>query len=141
MLKVKVFTVGKNKEKWINDGIKEYEKRLSKTMHFEWIFFKNISQLETCMLKENFFICLDVLGHEIISQNFSEKIFNSFEENNSKLNFVIGDANGLPLILKERSNYNLSLSKLTFTHQMSRLILIEQLYRADQIMKNTKYQR
>ncbi len=140
MLKVKVFTVGKNKDKWINDCINEYEKRLSNNIHLEWLFFKTITQLENSVLNEKLFICLDVLGNEYNSFEFSEAIFKLFEKNNSKLSFVIGDANGLTEQLRKKSFCNISLSKLTFTHQMSRMILVEQLYRADQINKNTKYQ-
>jgi len=141
MLKVKVFTVGKNKDKWIKDCIIEYEKRLSNTMLFEWLFFKNIVQLESSVINEKLFICLDVSGDEYNSFKFAEAIFELFERNCSRLAFVIGDANGLSEKLKKNSICNISLSKLTFTHQMSRIILLEQLYRADQINKNTKYQR
>jgi len=141
MLKVKVFTVGKNKDAWIKDCMNEYEKRLSNTMQFEWIFFKTITQLENSVLNEKIFICLDVLGKEYDSFKFTEVIFELFEKNNSRLSFVIGDADGLSETLIKNSISNISLSKMTFTHQMSRIILLEQLYRADQIKKNTKYQR
>jgi len=141
MLKVKVFTVGKNKESWIKSGINEYEKRLKSTMQFEWIFLKTMPKLEEMVLKEKFFICLDVVGKELDSIKFSQIVFDFFEKNNSKISFVIGDANGLTSSLKKNSFYNISLSKLTFTHQMTRLILIEQLYRAEQIVKNTQYQK
>jgi len=141
VLKVKVFAIRKNKHCWINEGIKEYEKRLRPTLHFDWYFFKNTLQLMQAIEKEKFFICLHTEGKELDSTCFSTTLFQWFEKFQSKVTFIIGDADGLPSNLTRRAHMNLCLSKLTFTHQMSRLILTEQIYRAYQIHINSKYQK
>ncbi|NGX49255.1 MAG: Ribosomal RNA large subunit methyltransferase H [Candidatus Anoxychlamydiales bacterium] len=141
MLKVKIFTIHKTKENWLNEAIAEYEKRLTKDIKFDWQILKDEKDLIKKVLKENFYICLDEKAKSFTSIEFSKKIINFFENHKSKISFVIGSDIGLSQIIKTKANYTMSLSKLTFTHQMVRLILVEQLYRAFQISKNTKYHK
>lgn len=140
MFKVKIYTIHKTKEIWLQNAILEYEKRLKPYINFEWVILKDDKELEKKVLNEDFYICLDEKGEKLSSNEFSDKLF-YFLQNNSKICFVIGSDTGLSKEIKSNSNYTLSLSSLTFTHQMTRLILIEQLYRAIEISKNTKYHK
>jgi len=140
-MKVKIFSIHKTKEKWLKMALDEYEKRLSKDIEIEWKISKNEKDLEKKVLNENFYICLDEKEKILTSLDFSKKIFNFFENQKSNISFVIGSDTGLSKKIKDKANFFLSLSKLTFTHQMVRLILLEQLYRAFQIFKNTKYHK
>jgi len=141
MFKVKIFSVHKTKEKWLKDAILEYEKRLSPYIIFDWHIAKDDKDLEKKVLIEKFYICLDEKGKRLTSLDFSNKLFDFFQKNNSKLSFVIGSDTGLTKKLKTNSGFIFSISELTFTHQMTRLIFIEQLYRAIQISKNSKYHK
>ncbi|MBN2479208.1 MAG: 23S rRNA (pseudouridine(1915)-N(3))-methyltransferase RlmH [Parachlamydiales bacterium] len=141
MYKVKIFTVHKSKEKWLNDAIFEYEKRLSNEIKFSWNIFKDEKILEKNILEKKFYICLDEKGSLLSSLDFNKQIFHFFEKFKSELIFVIGSDAGLSKKVKENAFFTLSLSRLTFTHQMIRIILLEQIYRAFQIQKNTNYHK
>jgi len=140
MFKVKIYTIHKTREKWLKLAIDEYEKRLTSVMTFEWIILKDEKDLEKKILNENFYICLDERGKSLSSIDFSKKIFYFFEKTKS-IAFVIGSDIGLSKKIIDKANFHLSLSKFTFTHQMIRVLLLEQLYRAYQISKNTKYHK
>ncbi len=140
MFKVKIYSVHKTKELWLQNAILEYEKRLRPYISFEWIILKNEKELEKKILNESFYICLDEKGIKLTSYEFSEKLFDFFQ-NNPKISFVIGTDTGLSYKIKNKATFTISLSDLTFTHQMTRLILIEQLYRAIEIYNNSKYHK
>lgn len=131
MLKIKIITVGRVKEKWLNNALFEYEKRLSSILKFEWILTKE-KLLPNFIDKET--ILLDSSGVELSSEEFADKIKELFQKYNSRLTFIIGGPLGFSKIPK--TNLILSLSKLTFTHQITRLIFIEQIYRALTTSKN-----
>lgn len=135
MLKIRIFSPGKTKAPWLESALKDYEKRLSKTVKIHWK--NNYRGLE----KENNYCCLDPEGKSMNSLAFSKLIYKIFEKNGSKLNVVIGDAHGICESIKIKASHVISLSKLTFTHQLSRLILLEQLYRAIQIEKGKPYHK
>jgi 23S rRNA (pseudouridine1915-N3)-methyltransferase len=137
MFKVKIYSVHKTKELWLQTAISEYEKRLKPYMSIEWIILKDDKELEKKVLEETFYICLDEKGVKMTSTEFGEKLF----QIKGKINFIIGSDFGLSDKIKKNANIIISLSDLTFTHQMVRLILIEQLYRAIEIYKNTKYHK
>ncbi|NGX34938.1 MAG: Ribosomal RNA large subunit methyltransferase H [Candidatus Anoxychlamydiales bacterium] len=141
MIKVKIFTIHKTREKWLKEALFEYEKRLKADIKFDWQILKDEKDLEKKVLNENFYICLDEKAKILTSIDFSKKIFHFFEKYKSTISFVIGSDTGLSKKIKDNAGYTISLSKLTFTHQMVRLILLEQLYRAFQISKNTKYHK
>lgn len=140
MIKLKIFSIGKTKESWLEDAIQEYAKRLSPLMAIEWIWAKDNSHLIDLASKEPKVICLDPKGKLLSSEQFAAFLEQSWERGGSRLAFVIGGADGLPPQLRE--NYTLlSLSPLTFTHQITRLILIEQIYRATEISKGSNYHK
>ena len=132
MFKVKVFAPGKSKEGWLLEALAEYEKRLKGRMEIEWVHADPRSAL-----KEPYLIALDVKGEPVSSEALSEKLFKSGQ----RLAFVIGDAEGLDVEVLEKAKWRWSLSPLTFTHQMVRLILVEQLYRALEIERNSPYHK
>jgi 23S rRNA (pseudouridine1915-N3)-methyltransferase len=141
MYKIKIFSIGKTKESWLIDAISEYEKRLKAIMPIEWIFAKNNDQLKTFLEKENAFIALVPAAKELCSERFAKELYLNLERFGSRLNFVIGGAEGIPQDIEEKAFSCLSLSKLTFTHQIARLILVEQIYRATEIEKGSEYHK
>ncbi len=141
MYKLKIYSIGKTKENWLHDALREYEERLKSSLSIEWILAKDDEQLMQFLNKEMHFICLDPEGKEYTSEKFSSFLLQSLQDMNSRLTFVIGGSLGLPKALKQRAKSLLSLSKLTFTHQITRLILIEQIYRALEIEKGTPYHK
>lgn len=136
MLKVKVFTVGKCKETWLLDALAEYEKRLKPTLQIEWKLAKDTEQLIDWTLGETF-IALDPNGQLFDSIAWSRKM-NSL---GARLNFCIGGAEGLPPEILQRAHLKWSLSPLTFTHQIVRLLLVEQIYRATEISRGSGYHK
>jgi 23S rRNA (pseudouridine1915-N3)-methyltransferase len=129
MYKVKILTVGKCKEEWLSLALAEYERRLSGRMSIEWKLAKEDEQLEV-LAEEETYIALDPKGKLI------EEI-----ELSARMVFVIGSAEGLTEKLKRGAQSLWSLSRLTFTHQMTRLILVEQLYRALEIARGSQYHK
>lgn len=139
MLKLKLISVGKTKEEWLDAAIDEYTKRLKPVMAIEFLWVKNDEQLIAAVEKESGVVCLDAAGKQMTSEQFANFIGKSFEDNGSRLTLVIGGAEGLPPKLK---NYPLiSLSLMTMTHQIVRLVLMEQMYRAFEILKGSKYHK
>ncbi len=141
MVRIKIFSIGKTKESWLIAALSEYEKRLRPIMPIEWIFAKNNEQLQALVEKEPSFIALTPTGKEMTSEVFSQNLSLWFERFGSRLNFVIGGAEGLPPFFTNYAFQCLSLSKLTFTHQIARLILLEQIYRATEIQKGSEYHK
>ena len=86
-------------------------------------------------------VTLEILGKELSSIEFSEYINNHYLYNNKNLTFVIGSSDGIDEDIKKRSDYKLSFSKMTFPHQLMRVIFLEQLYRALSIINNKKYHK
>lgn len=156
-MNIKIIATGKIKEQYLKDAIKEYEKRLSPFCSFSVIEVKpeeiidetlsdKYKQLEGERILQNinkdaFVVTLEISGKGLSSEEFAEKIKNISNEGYNEVIFVIGGANGLDKIVSVRANYKLSFSKMTFTHQMIRLLLIEQIYRAFKINNNEKYHR
>ncbi|MGK5595361.1 MAG: 23S rRNA (pseudouridine(1915)-N(3))-methyltransferase RlmH [Parachlamydiaceae bacterium] len=139
MLRIKVLSTGKTKEKWLEEAIQEYLKRLSPILSIDFIFFKSDMQLEAQAAKEHSLICLDPNGPLLTSESFSNLLHSSLIKGGSRLTFVIGGPDGLTEGLKK---YPLiSFSKMTFTHQICRLILVEQIYRATELEKGSKYHK
>lgn len=140
MLKLKIISVGKTKEKWLEEACQEYYKRLQSHVQMESCWAKDSSQLVEWCNKEHHLIALDPQGREQTSEEFSAFIHQQWERHGSRLTIVIGGAEGLPEELKLKHPL-LSLSKLTFTHQMTRLILVEQVYRAIEIARGSNYHK
>lgn len=141
MYKIKIATVGKAKESWLEEGLSEYTQRLKPFAAIEWILAKNIEKLKQIVKQEGSYLCLDPAGKLQTSEQFSHFLMKRLEQEGSRLLIVIGDAEGLPSEIKQNASALLSLSPMTFTHQMTRLILLEQLYRGIEIARGTAYHK
>ena len=150
---IKLITVGKIKEEYLREAQKEYEKRLSKYTKLEITELKDLSyEDENKILFEegqsilkyidskDYVITLEIEGEELSSKDFASKI-DSLLITNSNIVFVIGGSLGLSKEVKTRSNYRLSFSKMTFPHQLFRIILLEQIYRGFKILNNETYHK
>jgi 23S rRNA (pseudouridine1915-N3)-methyltransferase len=137
VFKVKVLTIGKCREEWLGMALAEYEKRLQGKLSLEWRLAKDEAQLKALIEKEERYIALDPQGELLDSEGWSRKM----ARGQAALTFVIGGADGLGEEAIQKAQFVWSLSPLTFTHQMTRLILIEQLYRALEIEKGSRYHK
>lgn len=140
MLQIKILSVGKTKEAWLEAALQEYIKRLKPTASFEFLWAKNDEHLLGLAQKEALIVCLDPAGELMTSYQFAQFMQKKMIEGGSRLAFVIGGPEGLPPQLKQNHPL-LSLSPMTLTHQLTRLILIEQIYRAFEIAKGSKYNK
>ena len=137
MYKIHIISIGKNKEKWLKEALLEYQKRLSSIATLYFDFVKDNEALLEKVSKEKNVIALDMEGESFSSEDFSKKMLSLLEKGGSQLTLVIGGVEGLPEPLQKLPL--ISLSKMTFTHQMCRLILVEQLYRAFLIDQKSAY--
>lgn len=159
MLNVRIVCVGKIKDSFNKQGIDEYKKRLSRYIKLDIIevddakIKENASPKEEEIVKKEegirilkqvrdneYMILLDLHGKEIDSVEFS-KIIDTTSIKFSTITFVIGGSLGLSDAVIQRANYRLCLSKMTFTHQMTRVILLEQIYRSFKILNNEVYHK
>ncbi len=139
-MKITIACVGKIKEKYLDAGIAEFTKRLTPFCKLETIAINEERMPEDPSPPENsYVILLDVIGKQISSPELAEKIDSLTLAGNSHITFVIGGAFGYTDALRKRADFALSFSKMTFTHQMIRLLLIEQIYRAFKISRGEKY--
>ena len=159
-MKIKLICVGKLKEKYLSDGMNEYLKRLSAYAQVEVVEVNdekipdNASLAQEMLVKakegrrildkvkqDDYVILLDVSGNQIDSVELSKQVESCMINGKSTIDFVIGGSLGHGSKILERANYRLSFSKMTFPHQLMRLILVEQIYRAFKIMKNENYHK
>lgn len=140
MYRIRLISVGKTKEEWLDEAIQEYVKRLQPVALFEFVWAKNDAQLQSLAEKDESVICLDAAGKMYTSEQFSGFLLKELEKGGARLTFVIGGAEGLPAEMKSRYPL-ISLSPMTFTHQMARLILVEQTYRAFEIARGSRYHK
>lgn len=159
-MKIRLLTIGKIKEKYLQDGILEYLKRLKPYATIEIIEVTDEavnekaspSEIEIAKQKESqkilkylkdndFVINLDLNQKQYSSPEFANLLSKSLQDGGASVNFVIGGSYGLSNELKNRANLSISLSNMTFLHQMTRLILLEQLYRAFKINRNEVYHK
>ena len=149
---ITIITVGKIKEKYIKESIEDYQKRLSKYTKIELIELEDEAFDKTKTLKKeaekimkkinpkSYIITLEIDGKEISSPELSELIEKT-TITHSNITFIIGGSYGLDDEIKRLSNYKLSFSKMTFPHQLFRLLFLEQLYRSYKIMNNEEYHK
>lgn len=137
---MKILTIGKTKEKWLQAALEEYQKRLTPYDTLTFHLVKDNEQLINAASKEKWPLFLDEKGSQYTSETFSAFLFPKWEEASGKLTFIIGGADGLPPSLKNQKP-QISLSPLTFPNQLTRLILLEQIYRAFSIAKGLPYHR
>lgn len=140
MIHIKILSPGKNKDAWLEDALKEYIKRLSPVAEFELIFTKDEKAFEKLLSTEKDLIYLDPKGKMMDSEAFSDYFFKAVESGGSNIGFAIGGSHGFPEGATQGKRL-FSLSPLTFTHQMTRLILVEQIFRAFEIEKGSKYHK
>lgn len=158
MLNINIVCVGKIKEDYLKSAIQEYSKRLSKycTLNITEIpdeklpnkindsIIKDIKAKECNKIlehikKDSYIICLDLKGNEISSETFSKKIDDIGLNFNSSITFIIGGTLGLNEDVMRIANEKLCFSKMTFPHQLIRVFLLEQLFRAFKISRNETY--
>ena len=150
---IKIICVGKIKEKFFKEALEEYQKRLSKYTKINIIEVEDINLNNETLIKQkeaelilkhienkDYIITLEIEGKQLTSLELSKKI-EELEITNSNITFIIGGSYGLDEKIKKRSNYKLSFSKLTFPHQLFRVILLEQIYRAYKIKNNESYHK
>lgn len=158
MLSINIICVGKIKENYLKDAISEYSKRLSKYCNLNIIELpdeklpnqlsqKNIDEVKNTegnkilahIKKDSYSICLDLKGKQFSSKEFSAKIDSIALNFNSSINFIIGGTLGLSKDVLENANEKICFSKMTFPHQLIRVFLLEQLFRAFKISNNETY--
>lgn len=156
MIKINVVAIGDIKEKYLLDAIKEYSKRITRFANLNIIEIKENNpasnsekDIKSALKKDafeiekhlsGFIIVLDILGKQIDSIELSKTI-EKITQTNSTITFVIGASNGLSDEIKYRANLKLSFSLMTFPHQLMRVILLEQIYRAFTILNNIAYHK
>jgi 23S rRNA (pseudouridine1915-N3)-methyltransferase len=153
-LKIKVLTIGKTKASYLQEGEEEYKKRLSFYTTLEWIILPDVSSkgMSHELIKEKeapLFLkhikaedkvwLLDERGKTFTSMEFSQQIQKNMNAGTKTLILIIGGAFGFHSSLYDRADAKVSLSALTFSHEMVRLFLLEQLYRAHTILKGESY--
>jgi len=134
--RISINAIGKIKKSWITEGINQYKKRMPKLSIYEFKDFK-FSDLRN-LYPNNIIISLAEEGKSFNSHDFSSLLLNF---DNKKISFFVGDSDGLSNNIKDNSDLLLSLSPLTFPHELARLILVEQIYRAVSISQNSPYHR
>ena len=158
MLSINIICVGKIKENYLKDAISEYSKRLSKYCNLNIIELpdeklpsqlsqKNIDEVKNIegnkilshIKKDSYTICLDLKGKQFSSEEFSAKIDSIALNFNSSINFIIGGTLGLSKDVLDKANEKICFSKMTFPHQLIRVFLLEQLFRAFKISNNETY--
>ncbi len=154
-MKIVLLSIGKTSEEYLIEGIAQYQKRLKHYTQFELIEVPNIKKAQNfskneLMKKEgelilnkiqasDYLVLLDDKGQGFTSVKFSNKVQQWMLSGKKRLVFVIGGAYGFSDIVYQRGNEKLSLSKMTFSHQMVRLFFVEQIYRAYTILNNEPY--
>ncbi len=150
---IKLITVGTIKEKYLKDAIEEYTKRIKKYTNIELIEVKDEGlveeskaiSLEAEKIKKHlsprdYIVTMEIEGKQLTSEEFSEKL-NQIQIENSNIVFIIGGSYGLSDEIKQLSKLHLSFSKMTFPHQLFRVLLLEQIYRCYKILNNESYHK
>ncbi|NLV90896.1 MAG: 23S rRNA (pseudouridine(1915)-N(3))-methyltransferase RlmH [Firmicutes bacterium] len=156
---LKLVAVGKLREDYLRQGVEEYRKRLGACCRFEMIEVKDEplrkkgdspAQREQILRREaervlksvaanTYLVLLDLEGQMVTSEQLADRISDLGLRGKSDITFAIGGSLGVGSALKQRADWRLALSPMTFTHQLTRLILMEQLYRAFTIIRNEPY--
>lgn len=159
-VRITVIAVGKLKEKYLKDGIGEYSKRLSRFCSLELVEVDDeraeealsAAQEEQVKRREaervfkrlkdgSVLVVMDVKGVKTSSEGFAKKLQSFFVSGSSHITFVIGGSLGLDPELVKKADWRLSLSDMTFPHQLARLVLLEQIYRGFKIIKGETYHK
>lgn len=159
-MNIKLITVGKLKEKYLKEGIAEYTKRLSRFCKFQvvelidektpenaseaqnnQIMAKEGEQIQAKIGSRDYVIVLAIEGKQFPSEEFSQKLEAVAVNGYSDITFIIGGSLGLSKEIKQRANLKMSFGLLTLPHQLMRLVLIEQIYRAFMIQQGSPYHK
>ena len=154
-MKITLITVGKTDVKWVKEGLDIYMSRLARYVPFtidELPQLKNVAALSQEQIKEkegqnilgrisssDFVVLLDDKGKEMSSMQWASQLEDWMSHSGRNIIFIVGGAYGFSQSVYKRANYLLSLSRMTFSHQMVRVIFTEQLYRAFSILKGEPY--
>ena len=154
---IKIIALGKLKEKFLKDGIDEFQKRLKPYTNFEIIELSPVEikdghliakaldeeavKIMAHIKQSSYVITLEIGGKMLSSEDFAIKIDELTKDGISEIVFVIGSSCGLSPKVSTRADFKMSLSKMTFLHQFARLILVEQIYRAFKIIKGETYHK
>ena len=154
-MKISLWSIGKQNDSYIKEGVEEFTKRITKYFPVEWNILpvpKNAGMLSEMDLKkregemilqwlkpDDYLIALDEHGKQFSSERLSQFLQQRASDSTKNLVFLIGGAYGLDAPVLQRAKTTWSLSQLTFPHQLVRLILAEQIYRACTILRNEKY--
>ena len=154
---IKVLALGKLKEKFLKEGILEFQKRLTPYANFEIIELQPVEIRDENLIQkaldeeaqkllayikpQSYVITLEIGGKMLSSEDFARKILDLTNEGFGEIVFVIGSSCGLSKIISDRADFKLSLSKMTFLNQFARLILTEKIYRAFKIIKGETYHK
>ncbi len=155
MIEIDVVTFGQVKEKYMIELINDYKKRISKFAKINFIELKDeplrdsvnkVLEIEGAKLEEiiknsKYIICLDIDGKNLSSEELANKIDEIATYNSNKITFVIGGSYGIQQEIKNKCNFKLSFSKMTFPHQFMKGILLEQIYRCFKILNNESYHK
>ena len=154
-MKFQFWSIGKNNESYVKSGVEDFTKRISNYFKVDWTIIpvpKNAGMMSEVDLKkkegemilqwldrEDYLVVLDERGKQLTSEGLADFIQARANESTKKIVFLVGGAFGVDDIVLKRANFKWSLSQLVFPHQLVRLILAEQVYRACTIIKNEKY--
>jgi 23S rRNA (pseudouridine1915-N3)-methyltransferase len=154
-MKLQIWSIGKSHESYIREGVEDFTKRVNRYFPLEWHLIpvpKNTGMLGEADLKrtegrivldwlqkDDYLVALDEHGKEMTSDKLASFIQTRANESAKRVVFLIGGAYGLDAEVLKRADHSWSLSLLTFPHQLVRLILAEQIYRACTIIRNEKY--
>jgi 23S rRNA (pseudouridine1915-N3)-methyltransferase len=146
---IRIIAVGKKHESWVADGIERYQKRLVRPFNVEWVYLphsaknglaarQDESERIIARLGDEYVVLLDERGQNIDSPNLSRILKQPLDQSKA-VTVIIGGAYGVDDSIHKRADFIWSLSKLVFPHQLVRLILVEQLYRAQEITRGNPY--
>ncbi|MCJ7509080.1 MAG: 23S rRNA (pseudouridine(1915)-N(3))-methyltransferase RlmH [candidate division Zixibacteria bacterium] len=157
MVKIRFIFLGRQKEKWIVEGVNHYQKLLGGMVDLDVkiiqpekvterssvlnILDKEKNKIIKSLKDKTFLIVLDNEGKEVSSEELAQLLKDKVNQGRSDFTFVVGSSLGLSEDIKKMSDFKLSLSRMTFAHQLTWIVLLEQIYRAFSIIKGTKYHK
>ena len=157
-MNIKLVVIGKLKEKYLRDGCDEYIKRLSKFCNLKIVELDEYKlpdkpsqkDIDNALINESknilkhcegYIVSMCIEGNQVSSEDLAKKFETVTLNGYGTITFIIGSSFGLDSSIKSKSDFKLSMSKMTFTHQIARMLLLEQIYRAFQINTNGKYHK
>jgi len=156
LVRINIIAVGKDKDEWVTEGVAHFEKLLSRFAKLKWTIVtapskssslsSNEIKLQEAKLIQKYLsggtiVALADTGRQYDSPKFAKRLETLLSQSSGEMKFVIGGPYGLEKSILERADEIVSLSGLTFSHQIVRLVLLEQLYRAFSILKGTEYHK